>query len=200
MSVLRSVCLLAIGALLAACGGGAATSPTAAPTIAPTAAPTSAPTAAPSLDPSQGDAGVVGRATVSGDERADRDGTYDIVGVAADGSACGTSFEGDEFVAAALDESAADGEVRQMFVAVRSAELPTADGQTIDAIEDGRAGFDFKSESGVGTLYVGEPLDDERTTVSIDVTQSGSDLIFDFDATTWDGVAISGQMICADAV
>ena len=197
MSVLRFVCLLAAAALFAACGGA---TPSAAPSTAPTIAPTGAPTVAPSLDPSQSDAGVVGRATVSGDDRGERDGTYEIVGVQADGSSCATSFEGDEFVAAALDESAVDGEVRQMFVAIRSAELPAADGETTDAIEDGRAGFDFKSDSFIGTLYVGEPLEDERTTVSIDVTQSGSDLIFDFSATTWDGIALSGQMICAGAV
>lgn len=137
---------------------------------------------------------------MSGDQRADRDGTYDIVGTAADGSSCETSFEGDEFVAAASNESAADGQIHQMFVAVRADELPAGDGATTDGLEDGRAGFDFVSDNFVGTLYVGEPLDDERTTVSIDVTQSGSDLIFDFTGTTWDGVSIAGQMICADAV
>lgn len=160
--------------------------------------PTPGVTPAPSLDPDQSDAGVVGHATVGGDGRADRDGTYDIVGTAADGSVCERSFSGDEFLANATNESAANGEIRAMFVSVRADELPDSDGQTIDGLEDGRAGVDFKSDSFVGTLYVGEPLDDDRTTVSISVTQSGSDLIFDFTATTWDGVEVSGQMICAD--
>ena len=191
------VCLFA--AALVACGGGTNSSPSAGvPSGAPSSAPTGTPTAI--LDPSQSDAGIVGQATVMNDATRGRDGTYNIVGVAADGSACETSFEGDEFVAAALNDSAADGQIGQMFVAVRSAELPAADGETIDGIEDGRAGFDFVSDNFGGTLYVGEPLEDERTTVSIDVTQSGSDLIFDFAATTWDGVGLSGQMICADVV
>jgi hypothetical protein len=154
---------------------------------------------APGLDPSQSDAGVVGRAMVSGDERAGRDGTYPIVGVAADGSGCETSFEGDEFSAAAIDESAANGQLRQMFVVIRSDDLPATDGETVDGLEDGRAGFDFASESGFGTLYVGEPLDDERTSVSISVTRTAETLVFDFEATTWDGIEISGQMICASA-
>ena len=203
MSFVRCFCLIAAAAVLAtACStvGNPTAAPTTNPSTAPTSAPSAVPTAAASLDPGAIDAGVVGRAVVSGDSRADRDGTYDIVGVAADGSSCEMSFEGDEFVAAALDESAANGQVRQMFVAVRADELPTSDGQTIDGLEDGRAGFDFASESGIGTLYVGEPLSDERTSVSIAVTQAGSDLIFEFTATTWDGVAVSGQMVCADAV
>ena len=99
-----------------------------------------------------------------------------------------------------LRQSAAEGEVRSMFVSVRIDELPTADGQTIDGIEDGRAGADFKSENFVGTLYVGEPLDDERTSLLIDITQSGADLIFDFTATTWDGVEVTGQLVCGAAV
>jgi hypothetical protein len=198
------MCLLT-AALLACTGGGTPTpsalpsgAPSALPSGAPSAPPTSLPTGAATLDPGQSDAGVVGSATVSGDGRGQRDGTYEIVGVAADGSVCETSFDGDEFSAAALDESAPNGQIRQMFVVVRADELPTSDGQTIDGLEDGRAGFDFASDSFVGTLYEGDPLDDERTSVSIDITQSGSDLVFDFTATTWDGVAISGQMICAD--
>jgi hypothetical protein len=35
--------------------------------------------------------------------------------------------------------------------------------------------------------------------MSITVSQTGSDLVFAFSGTTWDGIAISGQMVCADA-
>lgn len=194
MTRLGSLCLVAVALL--ACTGGATPSPS----EQPSSQPSSLPSAPASLDPGQSDAGVVGRATVSGDGRADRDGTYDIAGSSADGSVCEQSFSGDEFLANATDESAVNGQLRAMFVSVPVDALPGGDGESSSDITTGRAGFDFKSDEFAGTLYVGEPQDDERTTVSIDVTQTGTDIVFDFSATTWDGVMLTGQLVCADAL
>lgn len=194
MSLRRAFGLFASAALfVVACGPGAT------PTLAPTTAPSAVPSASASLDPGTSDAGVVGVATVSGDQRGQRDGTYQIAGLAADGSSCDTSFEGDEFLVSAVNESVAKGQIRSMFVNVPTTSLPTQDGQTSEPITTDRAGFDFASDAFGGTLYVGEPADDDRTTMSITVSQTGSDLVFAFSGTTWDGIAISGQMVCADA-
>jgi hypothetical protein len=153
---------------------------------------------APSLDPSLSDAGVVGRATIAGDTRADRDGTYQVNGVDADGSSCGVYFEGDEFTANATNESAPDGQVRLIAVTIPSEDVPADDGQRTVGVSDGRVAIDFASSSFIGTLYTGEPTEDDRTSASIDVTRQGTMLVFDYQGTTWDSVNISGQLICAD--
>lgn len=210
---LRSASLLVVGALFAAActtGGGSPTPTTGAtsapssvpstlPSTAPTSAPTDAATPGASLDPSQSDAGVVGMATVDGDQRADRDGTYGIVGVDADGSSCETNFEGDQFLVSAADESAPNGQIRSIFVNVPVDAVPDTDGASSAPIRDQRAGFDFASDQFAGTLYVGEPADDARTTMSITVSRADDNLVFAFAGTTWDGVAITGTMACASA-
>lgn len=195
--LLRAALLFLLAAFVTACGGAANPTPTGAPT--PTAAPTSAPTSAASLDPSLSDAGVVGRATITGDTRAGRDGTYEVIGVDADGSSCGVSFEGDEFTANATNESAPEGQVRLIAVTIPSEDVPAGDGQQTAGVSDGRVAIDFASGSFIGTLYSGEPVDDERTSASIDVTRQGTMLVFDYQGTTWDSINFSGRLICADA-
>jgi hypothetical protein len=196
--LLRAALLFLLAAFVTACGGAANPTPTgAAPT--PTAAPSSAPTSAPSLDPSLSDAGVVGRATISGDTRADRDGTYEVIGVDADGSSCGVSFEGDEFIANATNESAPEGQVRLIAVTIPSGDVPAGDGDNTAGVADGRVAIDFASSSFIGTLYAGEPVEDDRTSASIDVTRQGTMLVFEYQGTTWDSINFSGQLICENA-
>jgi hypothetical protein len=209
MSALRHVRLLAIGLVLAACTNGApaTTAPTGAPAttapteVPPTAAPaTFAPTTAPSasLDPSLSDAGVVGRVTISNDTRSGRDGTHDIVGVAADGSDCSLSWEGDEYTAVAWYDDAPDGMIHQMAVTIAADEVPDVDGESTMDITDGRVYIDFVSESGFGTAYSGDSTEEGEGSVTIDVTRVGEGLVFDFhDGVTWDEVRFAGQMACA---
>ena len=180
------VCLLS-GVLVAACSTGANMRPGATATTKPT------------LSGGPSDAGIVGNVDVIGDSRNGKDGRYLIAGMTADGSSCGYSVEGDEFVASAINESYVEGELRSMFVSIPAGELPE-DGASKTGISDGRAGFEFKLSSGVGTLYVGEPLHDGRTQASIDVTHIGRLLKFDYDAKTWDGVEIIGSLFCGGDV
>jgi len=224
MKSLRPFGLVATALIVFACGGAGATPAPAssqpASSVPATSAPATAPASTPaetvapasdvpseapsiepgsSLDPSAGDAGVVGRVTISNDERGHRDGTWDIVGVKDDGfgSGCSYSFEGDEFTAVAWYDDAPDGQIHQMAVTVAADNVPDGD-DTTAGIEDGRVYIDFVSESGFGTAYVGEPQDDDRTSVTIGVTRSGDQLTFDFDGLTWDHIPFTGQMICAD--
>ena len=221
--VRRAGLLMAAGLFAVACGGGGqpttapstnSTNPTPAATTAtetsgpateqPSAGATAESTAAATagtgvLDPSQSDANVVGRVKITNDERGHRDGTYDIVGVKDDGfiSGCSYSFEGDEFTAVAFYDAAPEGQIHQMAVVVSSDNIPDGD-DTVTGIEDGRAYIDFVSESGFGTAYVGEPENDDRTSVSIDVTRSGDLLTFDYDGLTWDQIPFTGQMVCGE--
>ncbi len=211
--LLRAALLFLLAAFVTACGGpanptptpttpGSTQAPSQVPTgapSAPTATPTSAPTSAASLDPGLSDAGVVGRATVTGDTRADRDGTYEIIGVAADGSSCEISFAGDEFTANATNESAPEGQVRLIAVTIPSEDVPAGDGGQKTGVPDGRVNIDFVSSSFIGTTYSGDPAEDDRTSASIDVTRQGTMLVFDYQGTTWDAISFSGQLICANA-
>jgi len=211
-------------ALLAvACGGGnqpttapstTSTNPSPLPTTAtqtsapatdqPTDQPTAELTAAPSggLDPSLSDEGVVGRITITGDARRDesRDGTYEIIGGTADGfdSSCGYSLD-DEFTAVAWDDDAPEGQIRQMAVTVAAANIPEGD-ETISGIEDGRVYTEFMSENFFGTAYSADAADDDRTSVTVDVTRIGDGLVFDYTGLTWDQVEFTGQMACAEIV
>ena len=169
----------------------------------PTEAPvTGAPaTVAPgsTLDPSLSDAGVVGRMTLSGDQRFEgRDGTYDILGVDADGSYCSVGFDGEEYTAVAYHYAAPEGQIRHMFVVVPSSTIPAGDGESVQGIPDGRAGADFASESGFGTLYYGDATEPDEGTSTINVTRVGEGLVFEFEGVTWDNVAFSGEMRCAE--
>jgi hypothetical protein len=227
MSLLRRAVALGALAFVAACGGtgqptAAPTSqptiapttapsgaPTDAPTDSPTAEPTDAPTAAPSeepsvaptatagsdLDPSQSDAGIVGRVTITNDTRGGRDGTHDIIAVDADGSDCSQGFS-DDFTAIAWYDAAPEGMIHWFSVSVLGSNIPDEDGTTT-GITDGRIWIDFVSESGFGTAYSADTSDDDRTSATIDVTRAGDQLTFDFDATTWDGIPFTGQMVCA---
>ena len=231
MSLLRRGSLLVAAGLFAvACGGAStpssapattSTNPTPAPTTAtettapatdqPTAEATAEPTAEATpeattgsdvLDPSQSDAGVVGRATISGDSRTDviRDGTWDIVGVAEDGfgSGCSTSFDGEEFIATAYDDDAPEGEVMRLGVTVAASDIPEGD-EVVSGIEDGGVNIDFQSEEFFGSSYSADTEDDDRTSVTIGVTRSGDQLTFDFNGLTWDGVEITGLVVCDTA-
>lgn len=194
-----SVLLLVLVA--AGCGGGQPTPPpatTAAPSATPSAPPSASPSSAASLDPSLSDAGVVGRVTITNDTRAGRDGTHDIVGVAADGSSCGISFDGDYLVAVAWYDDAPEGQLRQMGVSVRIDDVPTDDGAVSSGITDGNVAADFASANGIGTQYSANNVSDERTSSTIDVTRRGAGLVFDYVGTTWDAIPFSGQLVCAD--
>jgi hypothetical protein len=183
--------------------------PSVAPTDAPTATPTSAPTDTPSdvpsaiptasagasLDPSQSDAGVVGRVTITNDERGGRDGTHDIIAVDADGSDCSQGFS-DDFTAIAWYDDAPEEMIHWMSVSVLGTNIPDEDGTT-SGITDGRVWIDFASEDFGGTAYSADVEDDPRTSVTIDVTRAADTLVFDFEALTWDGIPFSGQMICS---
>jgi hypothetical protein len=168
-----------------------------APTTAP---PTDAPaTPSEGLDPSLSDAGVVGRITINGEERdpgRPRNGTHDIIGTAADGSHCAPSDIDDGFTAVAWHYESGENNVRQMFVVVPLDAVPAADGTTTD-ITDGRAGADFNSETGFGTLYFGDATRENEGHARIDVTRIGELLVFDYEGETWDGISFTGQVICA---
>lgn len=197
MTSIRHASALFFVLVAAGCATGQPTAVPATPTAQPSPAPSAAPSPAPSLDPSLSDAGIVGRATITNDSRAGRNGTYDIIGVAAD-SSCGISFEGDEVIAVAANYDAPEGQLRQMSVNVPREDVPAEDGQTTSGITDGGASFDFVSQSGIGTQYSGNAADDERTSSTIAVTRHGTGLAFDFTGTTWDAIPFSGQLICAD--
>lgn len=212
------VALVAVASALAACGGTQVTpspiSPsTSPPTAAPTAPPTSPPTNPPPtasaeptdgtapplpspLTPSRSDAGIAARVTIANDSRLEtHDGTYEIYGVAADGSSCSASFDGTEFTAVAQDEAAPDGAIIRFSVTVRSADIPVAGGTKAD-IRDGRVSFDFASESGIGTTYTGDSTADNDGSSTIAVTGGGAWLTFDFEGVTYDDVSFAGQLIC----
>jgi hypothetical protein len=172
-------------------------------TETPTEAATEAPTVAPgsSLDPSASDAGVVGQVTISNDTRANRDGTYEIIGIADNGfgSGCTYSFEGDELTTVAWYDAAPDGQIHQMATTIKSDDVPTADGESNTGISDGRVYIDFVSETGFGTAYTGDPTDPEHGgSVTIDASLSGDVLTLAYVGKTWDLVDYSGQMLCGD--
>jgi hypothetical protein len=77
---------------------------------------------------------------------------------------------------------------------VPTASVPRSDGRSEDI--DGRASFDFVSESGFGTTYSGDAPDDDGR-ASIDVNRLGVLLSFAFEGVTWDDVAFEGQLVCA---
>jgi hypothetical protein len=160
------------------------------------AAPSSSANPGASLDPSASEVGIVGRASITNDTRADRNGTYDIIG-AANGSSCGISFGGDEIIADASNYDAPDGQLRQVSVNVPRTEVPSAEGQTTSGVTDGGATIDFVSESGIGTQYSGNAAEDDRTSSTIAVTRHGAGLTFDFTGSTWDSISFSGQLVCA---
>jgi hypothetical protein len=175
-----------------------AVQPSATVTPAPTTAPTSGPTSEPSanLDPTLSDAGIVARVTLTNDTFGERDGTYDVIGVAADASFCPYTAGDVDFTAVAYHDDAPNGQIHQFSVTVPTAEVPRADGVTSDI--DGRVSFDFVSESGFGTLYIGDASDgDGHATVS--VTRAATTLIFDFAGATKGDAQFAGQLICANA-
>jgi hypothetical protein len=226
MSRVRRGGLLICAAIFAvACGGGtlptvapatespSTPAPTVASTVAPatdeptpevTAEPTVEATAEPTidpdvLDPGLSDAGVVGRVTITGDSRLDvsRDGTYDVIGVAADGfgSDCSYSFDGEEFTAVAYNDSADSEQIRHMAVTVAASNIPEGD-ETVSGIEDGRVYMEFMTEEFFGSAYRADTADDDRTSVTINVTRSGDEVTFDYSGFTWDQVDLTGSMVC----
>jgi hypothetical protein len=194
--MLRASALLLIAAVGSACGGSPV-APSPAPDAPPTASPgqpTSPSGPVATLDPAQSDAGVVGEATLPNDTRGGRTGTHSIVGQASAASDCSTSFEGTEFTAVAWIDDAQDGQLARLSVTVPNADVPGADGRT-EGI-DGRVSFDFRSESGFGTLYTGDSSGDNEGSSSIDVERQGDRLSFTFTGVTWDEVEFSGRMAC----
>lgn len=210
MTQIRRVFMAGALLLVVACGGGG--QPTTAPTSQPTGIPTDAATpateapasAAPtatsgaSLDPSQSDAGIVAQATISNDTRGERDGTYTIIGTAADASDCSVTFEGDQYIAVAWDTTAPDGQIRRLGVSVAADDIPAEDGEVVAGINDGGASLDFTSPSGIGTTYGGNATRDNEGSSEVTVTRVGAGLIFDFTGVTWDNVNFAGQLVCAE--
>ena len=194
MSRFRSFGLSLALAVVAACATGGV--PTAVPTSAPSS---SAPVATPqgTLDPSRSDAGVVARVTLVNDTFGNRTGTYDVVGVAADGSDCSPSFDGTEYSAVAWVDDAPNGQIHRFSVSVNAEDIPETDGTTA-GIDDGRVSLDFVSETMIGTQYTGDATQENRGSSIIDVTRIGPSLVFDFEAQTYVGMPFHGQVICAE--
>ena len=180
--------------------------PTVEPTASPTAAPTTPPTAEPSpepssgtggLDPSLSDAGIVARVTLTGDSRGfERDGTYEIIAVAADAS-CSFTFDGDECQAVAYDLSTEIDQVQRLSVTVPAEAIPESDGDTTGV--DGRVSFDFNAESIFGMTYTGDASQDEEGSSTIEINRVGETIDFTFDSTTWDDATFTGQLVCGAA-
>lgn len=164
-----------------------------------TGAPATADPGSP-LDPSLSDAGIVGRVTIPADTRDERSGTHDIIGREGHGfgTDCAYNFEGDRFTAVAWDDDAANGAIWQMSVSVPTDSMPANDGEQRMGITNGVVYVDFRSESGFGTAYTGDAEDDNGSS-SIDIAVSGDIVTFDFEATTWDNIDFSGQMVCQGA-
>jgi len=181
--------------------------PTVEPTASPTAAPTTPPTAEPSpepssgtggLDPSLSDAGIVARVTLTGDSRGfERDGTYEIIAVAADASGCSFTFDGDEYQAVAYDLSTEIDQVQRLSVTVPAEAIPESDGDTTGV--DGRVSFDFNAESIFGMTYTGDASQDEEGSSTIEINRVGETIDFTFDSTTWDDATFTGQLVCGAA-
>ena len=185
--------------------------PTAAPTVEPTASPTAAPTTPPTaepspepssgtggLDPSLSDAGIVARVTLTGDSRGfERDGTYEIIAVAADASGCSFTFDGDECQAVAYDLSTEIDQVQRLSVTVPAEAIPESDGDTTGV--DGRVSFDFNAESIFGMTYTGDASQDEEGSSTIEINRVGETIDFTFDSTTWDDATFTGQLVCGAA-
>ena len=90
------------------------------PAATPPAPSPSAPAATPqgTLDPSRSDAGVVARVTLVNDTSGNRTGTYDVIGVLADGSECSPSFDGTEYSAVAWVSAAPNGQIHRFSISV----------------------------------------------------------------------------------
>jgi len=167
----------------------------------PTSAPMRTPIPGSTLDPSLSDAGVAGRITIPDDTRDasnNRTGTSEILGLADDGSDCGYSLDGTEFTAVAWYDAAPDGMLHQMAVTIGTDYLPANDGEQRMGITNGSVYADFVSESGIGTAYGGALSKGDGSSSSIDAQMTGTTLVFTFTATTWDGIAFSGQMMCSN--
>jgi hypothetical protein len=153
-----------------------------------------------SLDPSKSDAGIAGRTTIVSDTRGDQTGTHEILGVAADGSNCSYSLDGDTFAAVAWYDDAPNGMLHQMSVTVPSDEMPANDGEQRAGISDGRVYADFVSDTGFGTAYYGDATQENGGSSTIDIVQNGGGVTFSFSGLTWDGIQFSGQLICSTIV
>jgi len=171
--------------------------PTAASSQAASQAPVTTVDPQSSLDPSKSDAGVAGRLTLVADTRDSRSGTHEILGVAADGSNCSYSLDGNSFTAVAWYDAAPNGMLHQMSVTVPADEMPANSGEQRSGISNGRAFADFASDTGFGTAYSGDASEDNGGSVTINVVRNGDELTFSFAGLTWDTIEFSGQMICA---
>jgi hypothetical protein len=196
---------------VAACNAAppATTSPTATPTpFAATPSPTTAPTAtatptsqpsqaSASFDPTKSDAGVSAVVTISNVTRGDRNGTFTIYGVAADGSDCSYSFDGTEYGAVAWFDAAPNGQIHHFSVTIPASDVPAAAGSKTGI--SGRVSLDFVSPSGFGTTYSGDASETNSGQSTINVTRTSNSLTFDFTGTTWDNVKFAGTMVCEKA-
>lgn len=176
--------------------GPAATSPATEPPALPsptTPAATASAITSCTLDPAQSDAGVVGCVTLANDIDGNRDGTYNISGVAADASECSVSFDVTEFIAVAWNMSVPEGQVSRLSVSVPADTVAQADGGATDI--SGRVSFDFAGAF-VGSTYTGDASQNDGQS-TIDIRRLAGKLTFDFSGVTARNASFTGQVICA---
>lgn len=143
-------------------------------------------------DPALSDAGVVGCVTLSNDLAGSRDGTYDIIGVAADASSCSVSFDGSEFTAVAQNQSVPTGKVSRLSVTVPTGSMQQVEGGSADI--SGRVSFDFAGAF-LGSTYTGDASqDDGQSTIAIE--WAAGRLTFDFTGVTAADAVFSGKVVC----
>lgn len=144
------------------------------------------------LDPALSDVGVVGCVTLANDLAGSRDGTYDIIGVAADASSCSVSFDGSEFTAVAQNQSVPAGAVSRLSVTVPTSSMQQVEGGAADI--SGRVRFDFAGAD-PGSTYTGDASqDDGQSTIAIEWTAGR--LTFDFTGVTAADAVFSGKVVC----
>ncbi len=140
----------------------------------------------------------VARVTLTGDSRGfERDGTYEIIALAADASGCSFTFDGDEYQAVAYDLSTEIDQVQRLSVTVPAEVIPESDGDTTGV--DGRVSFDFNAESIFGMTYTGDASQDEEGSSTTEINRAGETITFTFDSTTWNDATFTGQLVCAAA-
>jgi tetratricopeptide (TPR) repeat protein len=177
---------VAVSLIVGACTPQSATPPATGP------GGTNSPPTTCNLDPALSDAGVVGCVTLANDLAGSRDGTYDIIGVAADASSCSVSFDGSEFTAVARNQSVPTGKVSRLSVTVPTGSMQQVEGGSGDI--SGRVSFDFDGAF-PGSTYTGDASqDDGQSTIAIE--WAAGRLTFDFTGVTAANGVFSGKVVC----
>lgn len=145
------------------------------------------------LDPASSDAGVVGCVTLANDLAGSRDGTYGIIGVAADASSCRVSLDGSEFTAVALNHSAPT--VTRLSVTVPIGSLQQVEGGAAGI--SGRVSFEFAGAFPDST-YTGDAGQDDGQSI-IAIEWGAGRLTFDFTGVTAADAVFAGKVVCLAA-